>query len=95
MEHKHFQTKNQIRNVLELDLSVKGNKSSQTQLPSKWGCKPGTHGEKKGCLYCSRKLDQGLFHNCIKQIQYNILHSEKFRDIIGEVIDWSQYTAVL
>lgn len=36
-----------MRSMLELDLSVKGNKSSQTQLPSKLGCKPGTHGEKK------------------------------------------------
>lgn len=33
--------------MLELDLSVKGNKSSRTQFPSKLGCKPGTHGEKK------------------------------------------------
>lgn len=47
MEHKHFQNKNKIRNMLELDPSVKGNKSSQTQFPSKLGCKPGTHGEKK------------------------------------------------
>lgn len=47
MEHRHFQNKNQIRNMQELDPSVKWNKSSQTQLPSKLGCKPGTHGEKK------------------------------------------------
>lgn len=33
--------------MLELDASVKGNKSSQTKLTSKLGCKPGTHGEKK------------------------------------------------
>lgn len=33
--------------MLELDLSVKGNKSSQKELLSKLGCKPGTHGEKK------------------------------------------------
>lgn len=32
---------------------------------------------RKGYLYCSRKLDQGLFHNCIKQIQYNIFYIVK------------------
>lgn len=46
MEHI-FKTKNQIRNMLEMDPSVKWNKSSQTQLLSELGCKPGTHGEKK------------------------------------------------
>lgn len=47
VEYKYFQNKNEIRNMLELDPSVKGNKSSHAQLPSKQGCKPGTHGEKK------------------------------------------------
>lgn len=46
-EQEHFQNKIKRRNMLELDLSVKGNKSSQKEILSKSGCKPGTHGEKK------------------------------------------------
>lgn len=50
MEYKHLQNKNEIRTALELDHGVKGDKSSQAQLPSKQGCKAGTHGEKKRLL---------------------------------------------